>query len=116
MVPGQSYDVTVEAFKGGTWCVPGNVCIVTINNAVAGGQQNVALDGGPALNMWPNPNNGDVLNMSLLVSDPFINVVSMDIFDLSGKRMIACTVAIQDGLVNTTIDLATVILLMVCTW
>ena len=105
LVPGQSYDVTVEAFKGGNWCVPGNVCIVTINNAVAGGQQNVALDGGPALNMWPNPNNGDVLNMSLLVSDPFINVVSMDIFDLSGKRMIARTVAIQDGLVNTTIDL-----------
>jgi len=105
LVAGQTYDVTVEAFKGGNWCIPGNVCLVTINNPVAGGQQNVALDGGSALNMWPNPNNGDVLNMSLLVADPFITSVSMDIFDLSGKRMIARTVGIQDGLINTTIDL-----------
>ena len=105
LVAGQSYDVTVEAFKGGTWCIPGKVCIVTINNVVAGGQQNVALDGGSALNMWPNPNNGEVLNMSLQIADPFISTVSMDIFDLSGKRMVARTVAIQDGTLNTTIDL-----------
>jgi len=43
--------------------------------------------------------------MSLHITDPFISTVSMDIFDLSGKRMIARTVAIQDGLINTTIDL-----------
>ena len=55
--------------------------------------------------MWPNPNNGDVLNVSLHITDPLINTVSMDIFDLSGKRMIARTVAIQDGVLNTTIDL-----------
>ena len=105
LLAGQSYDVTVEAFKGGTWCIPGKACIVTINNLVAGGQQNVALDGGSALNMWPNPNNGEVLNMSLQIADPFISTVSMDIFDLSGKRMVARTVAIQDGTLNTTIDL-----------
>jgi len=105
LIAGQSYDVTVEAFKGGVWCIPGSVCIVTINNLVAGGQQNVALDGGSALNMWPNPNNGEVLNMSLHIADPFISTVSMDIFDLSGKRMVARTVGIQDGFLNTTIDL-----------
>ncbi len=55
--------------------------------------------------MWPNPNNGDVMNMNLRVADPFINTVSMDIFDLSGKRMIARTVAMQNGVVNTTIEL-----------
>ncbi|MBK6473397.1 MAG: T9SS type A sorting domain-containing protein [Flavobacteriales bacterium] len=38
--------------------------------------------------------------------DSFISTVSMDIFDLSGKRMIARTVGIQDGLINTTIDLS----------
>ncbi|MBK6944839.1 MAG: T9SS type A sorting domain-containing protein [Flavobacteriales bacterium] len=106
LIAGQSYDVTVEAFKGGVYCIAGNVCIVTINNMAIGGQQNAVLDVPVSnLNLWPNPNQGDQLFMTLNIADPFINTVSMDIFDLSGKRMIARTVGIQDGVLNTTIDL-----------
>ena len=109
MAASGTYEVTVQASlnNGATYCVVGDVCLVTIVPTAIGGSQNAALDnnGAASLNIWPNPNNGDVLNMSLHISDPFISTVSMDIFDLSGKRMIARTVAIQDGVLNTTIDL-----------
>ena len=104
---GETYDVTVQASfnNGASYCVIGDACYVSIISNAVGGQQSFALDGGSALNMWPNPNNGEVLNMSLHIADPFISTVSMDIFDLSGKCMIARTMAIQNGVLNTTIDL-----------
>ncbi len=104
-----TYEVTVQASmnNGASYCVVGDVCLVTIVPTAIGGSQNAALDnnGTAALNMWPNPNNGDVLNMSLHITDPFISTVSMDIFDLSGKQMVTRTIAAQDGIVNTRVDL-----------
>ncbi|MEZ4807230.1 MAG: GEVED domain-containing protein [Flavobacteriales bacterium] len=107
LTPGSSYQVTVEAFKGGVWCTAGEACTVTINNAVNGGQQNSAMDAATdaTLNMYPNPNNGDQLYISLSATEEGVNTVSMDIYDLSGKRMIARTIAAQDGFVNTVVDL-----------
>ena len=105
---GETYDVTVQASfnNGASYCVVGDACSVSIISNAVGGQQSIVLDGQRSeLNMWPNPNNGDVLNISLRVADPFISTVNMDIFDLSGKRMIARTIGIQDGVLNTTIDL-----------
>ncbi|MBK6473408.1 MAG: T9SS type A sorting domain-containing protein [Flavobacteriales bacterium] len=105
---GETYDVTVQASfnNGASYCVVGDACSVSIISNAVVGQQSIVLDGQRSeLNMWPNPNNGDVLNMSLRVADPFISTVNMDIFDLSGKRMIARTIGIQDGVLNTTIDL-----------
>ena len=34
-----------------------------------------------------------------------MNTVSVDIYDLSGKRVTARTIAVQDGFVNTALDL-----------
>ena len=109
LVVSGTYEVTVEASlnNGATYCAVGDVCLVTIVPTAIGGSQNAALDnnGAAALNMWPNPNNGDVLNVSLHITDPLINTVSMDIFDLSGKQMVTRTIAAQDGIVNTRVDL-----------
>ncbi|MBK7295841.1 MAG: hypothetical protein IPI91_03885 [Flavobacteriales bacterium] len=53
---------------------------MTIQNNVNGGQQNIATDSNTAtLNMWPNPNNGDQLNVSLSAIEDGVNTVSMDI-------------------------------------
>ncbi|MFZ1333160.1 MAG: T9SS type A sorting domain-containing protein [Flavobacteriales bacterium] len=108
MNDGETYDVTVQASTNGgaTYCVVGDVCLVTIQNNVNGGQQNIATDSNTAtLNMWPNPNNGDQLNVSLSAIEDGVNTVSMDIYDLSGKRMMARTLAAQDGFLNTVVDL-----------
>ncbi|MCB0764389.1 MAG: T9SS type A sorting domain-containing protein, partial [Flavobacteriales bacterium] len=110
---GQTYDVTVQAFVNGAYCVVGQTCSVTICNnppcnQFNGGQQNSAIDtpvSNASLNMWPNPNRGDQLFISISAIEEGVTTVSMDLFDLSGKRMVARTIATQGGNLNTVVDL-----------
>jgi hypothetical protein len=55
--------------------------------------------------MFPNPNRGDLLNVSLSAVEEGVNTVSVDIYDLTGKRMSARSIAVTDGHVNTILDL-----------
>jgi len=110
---GKTYDVDVRVSKdgGATWCSAsdpwGPVCQLTIDNTPANsGNQNFAAEGAAAeLRMFPNPNRGDVLNFSLSAIEEGVNTVSVDIFDLTGKRMSARTIAVAGGNVNTVLDL-----------
>jgi hypothetical protein len=110
---GQTYDVDVRVSKDGgtTYCTSsdpwGNICSVTIGQTPAGsGNQNFAAAGSNAeLRMFPNPNRGDVLNFSLSAIEKGVNTVTVDIYDLTGKRMSARTIAVTEGNVNTTLDL-----------
>ncbi|MBK7239413.1 MAG: T9SS type A sorting domain-containing protein [Flavobacteriales bacterium] len=107
--PGQNYSVTVEAYKGGVYCQAGRSCLVNINNAVQGGQQNNAIDAvseqDPELALWPNPNQGELLNFKLTRIGDHVSTVSFDLYDLSGKRLVQRTIAVSNGQVNTVIDL-----------
>ena len=47
----------------------------------------------------------DRLNVNLSGVEEGTNTVSMDVFDLSGKRIITRTLAVQDGFVNQVVDL-----------
>jgi hypothetical protein len=110
---GKTYDVDVRVSKdgGATWCSTsdpwGNVCLLTIDNTPANsGNQNFAAEGAAAeLRMFPNPNRGDVLNFSLSAIEEGVSTVSVDIYDLTGKRMSARTIAVADGNVNTVLNL-----------
>jgi hypothetical protein len=110
---GKTYDVDVRVSKdaGLTWCTSsnpwGNICSVTIDQTPAGsGNQNFAAAGSNAeLRMFPNPNRGDVLTFSLSAIEEGVNTVTVDIYDLTGKRMSARTIAVSDGNVNTNIAL-----------
>jgi transposase-like protein len=110
---GKTYDVDVRVSKdgGATWCSAsdpwGPVCQLTIDNTPAGnGNQNFAgISEAAELRMFPNPNRGDVLNFSISAIEEGVNTVSVDIYDLTGKRMSARTIAVADGNVNTVIDL-----------
>jgi hypothetical protein len=107
--------VTVQAYKNGTWCAVGEVCKLTICTAqgvcagggMIGGDQNSALDasGTAVLGMWPNPNRGDQLNISFTDLVVEGNTITMDIVDLSGKRVDSHTLPVQDGTVNTVVEL-----------
>ena len=120
---GKTYQVEVRAFKNGAWCINninpsggapfvqwGDVCDLTIDNTPAnGGNQNMLGDGqserSEGLSMYPNPNRGDQLYLSLDAVEEGVRTVSVDIFDLTGQRVSARTIAVADGLINTVLDL-----------
>jgi hypothetical protein len=113
LIDGKTYDVDVRVSKDGglTWCTSadpwGNVCQLTIDNTPASsGDQNFAIEAAAAeLIMFPNPNQGDVLNFRLSVIDEGVNTVSVDIYDLTGKRLSTRTVGVSGGYGNMGIDL-----------
>jgi hypothetical protein len=55
--------------------------------------------------MYPNPNQGDHVMLSLSAVAEGVQTVSVDIFDAFGKRVAARTIAVQDGFVNTALAL-----------
>ncbi|MCB9183340.1 MAG: T9SS type A sorting domain-containing protein [Flavobacteriales bacterium] len=120
LMPGATYLVDVRASfdNGATWCSDfiqpsldpwGPVCTLTI----AGGAMNslnLAHEGTePArsaqLSMYPNPNRGDQLFINLTQVEDGVNTVSVDIYDGFGKRVATRTIAVQDGFVNTVLEL-----------
>ncbi|MEO8588003.1 MAG: T9SS type A sorting domain-containing protein, partial [Flavobacteriales bacterium] len=65
------------------------------------------------LRMYPNPNRGDQLYLSFDVVEEGVITMSVDIYDLFGKRVISRSIAVQgsssrdggNGFVNTVLDL-----------
>ncbi|MBK9149455.1 MAG: T9SS type A sorting domain-containing protein [Flavobacteriales bacterium] len=125
LVCGRSYDVDVRASfetSGTNWCAPngvapwGDVCLLTIScPPEIGGNQNmveVASTGSAQLRMYPNPNRGDQLMLSLEWVEEGVHRVSVDILDAFGKRVSLPTgqagtraIATQGGFFNTVITL-----------
>jgi hypothetical protein len=55
--------------------------------------------------MYPNPNRGDQLYLSLDAVEEGVSTVSVDITDMFGKRVSARTIAVTDGFINTVLEL-----------
>ena len=121
LMPGTTYLVDVRASfdNGATWCSDfiqpsldpwGPVCTLTIAGP-ANNSLNMATEGAaqPArsaeLSMYPNPNRGDQLFINLSQVEDGVNTVSVDIYDGFGKRVATRTIAVQDGFVNTVLEL-----------
>jgi hypothetical protein len=112
-----NYDVQVAAsFDGGTtFCPYGDVCTVGITNnapnpcttsgSFTGDGDRTALEAGMEFSMYPNPNDGDQLFITLNDMDVNVSTVSMDVFDIFGKKVMSRTFAAQDGTMNNVIDL-----------
>jgi hypothetical protein len=116
-------DVRVSLDGGATWCFGpvasseaaacadteawGKVCLVTINPCALpnGGGNSMVVEGNNTFTMYPNPNRGDQLFLSVSNVEEGVNTVNVDIFDMAGKRVMARTIAVQDGFVNTNMEL-----------
>ena len=127
-------DVRVSLDGGATWCFGpagssqaaacadtedwGKVCNVTINpcalpnggnNALAGndGQGEASLRGSAkrSVVLHPNPNRGDQLFLRVNGLEAGVALVNVDIYDLTGKRVAARTIAVQDSFVRTNLEL-----------
>ncbi len=116
-------DVRVSLDGGATWCFDvaspscvepvtpwGKVCMVNITSStycpgeLQGGSSSLATQGDGTLTLYPNPNNGEQLFISLTEVGADVNTVSVDIYDLMGKRVTARTIAVADGFVNSAMD------------
>jgi hypothetical protein len=73
-----------------------------------GGGQEMAVNptGDATLSLWPNPNNGDELWVSLQGIGTELETVTADVYDLAGKRVAARVLPTQEGTVYTTLDVA----------
>lgn len=54
--------------------------------------------------LYPNPNQGDQLFVNISGVET-ADIANVDIYDLTGKRVVARSIAVQDGMVNTNLDL-----------
>jgi len=100
---GKTYEVDVRtSFDGGaTWCsdfVPpaldpwGDVCLLTITSSLQGGGQRMDVQAeetmeeeAASLSAWPNPNEGDALNMRIAGIDPSTDQLSISVLDAMGR-------------------------------
>ncbi|MBL7981360.1 MAG: T9SS type A sorting domain-containing protein [Flavobacteriales bacterium] len=110
-LPNGTYQVQVRAFKNGAWCVTslpwGDVCNVTIVGSTAMTQNGggTVSTGDAKLAMFPNPNRGDLLTLSLSAVEEGVNTVSVDIYDLTGAVVSSRTIAVNDGMVYQVLEL-----------
>jgi hypothetical protein len=108
---GKTYEVDVRAFRNGQWCHSGStwgdMCLLTIGTPPAqGGDQNLVLEGGEAaFTLWPNPNTGAELWISLGEVAQGVETIAVDIHDLFGKRVNTQVLATQGGHLNSLLQL-----------
>ncbi|MCW5900274.1 MAG: T9SS type A sorting domain-containing protein [Flavobacteriales bacterium] len=109
MQPGVTYNVRVRARKNisgvPTWCTWGEYCTVTISAGAAPGNENMLLDetNEAQLTIWPNPNNGQQLWIAM--DEVTTATVAIDLFDLSGQRVMAQELPAQGGQLFTMLQL-----------
>ncbi len=104
---GVTYDVSVEVLYNGQWsgyCGP--VCQVTILNPPAMAQQRDAqavTHGG--MQVWPNPVRDGRVNIRLDGLTAATQRVSLEVYDLTGKRVVARDLENSGPVFNTVLDL-----------
>ncbi|MBK6343107.1 MAG: T9SS type A sorting domain-containing protein [Flavobacteriales bacterium] len=83
----------------------GDMCLLTTTCSFGMAEEEASTATEARMAMYPNPNRGDQLMLNVSSVEEGVETVTVDIFDAYGKRAIARTIAVQDGFVNTVIDL-----------
>lgn len=105
LIDGTTYDVSVAAsFDGGTsYCEFGPACDVSIvvPQSFAG---RASTTNGLTLGVWPNPVDGDVVNLALDGLDMNTGAASVELVDMTGRVVAQTYVASNEGSVNTSMN------------
>ncbi len=104
--------VRISYDNSSTYCPFGPYCTITLGTAtcVSGMALEPGDEGAPPMTeahftLWPNPNDGTVVNLSLTEFDAALNTVTMDVTDIYGKLVTTRTIPVQDGYLNTAMEL-----------
>ena len=102
------YEVEVRASfngSGGPWCTYGEICTVSTAGGCFGnaeermvGTNVTEKDNG--FHIYPNPNHGDQVFLSLDAVELGVTTVSVDIYDTFGRRVSTRTLAVKDGAIH----------------
>jgi hypothetical protein len=110
---GKTYEVDVRASfnNGSSWCYSsdpyGPVCTLSTAACSFGmAQEGTSGSADEArVALYPNPNRGDQVRLSLNNVEEGVETVSVDIYDAQGVRVASRRIAVQDGFVNTDLEL-----------
>ena len=94
--------VTVNGIEG-AYC--GNACNVIIDNNPGLGMRLAQTEGQPEFNLWPNPNNGQHLNVALSGLDSKVSTADVRLMDLTGRVALGTQLNVVDGAINSVIEL-----------
>ena len=106
---GKTYQVNVQVSydNGANWCPFGATCTITTAFAAPSNEdRRMALVVGSdpsALRIWPNPTDGDRLNVHLEGLFSNEDVVQLRMIDLQGRLIIARSIPITDDDLNVTL-------------
>ncbi|MBK9146303.1 MAG: proprotein convertase P-domain-containing protein [Flavobacteriales bacterium] len=108
----KTYEVDVRASfdNGSTWCHAsdpyGDICMLTTNCAFGMAEEGGSTTASEArVAMYPNPNRGDQLFVSMSSVEEGVESINVDIYDAFGKRVAQRTLAVSDGFINIVLDL-----------
>ncbi len=83
-----------------------STCNITIDNSANRPEARVAeMEDVPAFNLWPNPNHGERLYITMDGLDNTLLAVNMDLFDLTGRVVFSSTLPVAEGQLNSVLDL-----------
>jgi len=85
--------------------IPGDGCDATCQFEGPSIPLRAVLGTQPHFAMYPNPNRGDQLFMNMSGFDTTVGIVTVEIFDGFGKRSMTATLPVQNGMLNTALEL-----------
>ena len=104
---GLNLNVRVRAKVGGVFTPYGPACRITTHTV----PEAPLANGAPGLfepariTAWPNPNNGDRLNISLTGINPETRIATATLVDATGRQVMSITLQAVDGMLNASLDL-----------
>lgn len=98
--------------NGAAWCDRGPSCTVKISwtpmapfAEPRGMEVSEELDA-PELLLYPNPNNGEQVRIAIIGLDPALEQVSLDVFDVNGRKVMVRVLPVSAGSVDQLLELS----------
>jgi len=80
-------------------------CTITINNNPNLHERIVPAMGAPDAILWPNPNDGQLLNVAVHGIDEQITTATVRLLDLTGRMALGTQLPVANGALNSILDL-----------